>query len=245
MEFSKDSKEFLEQSADLYHNDIVKGWEKLYHLKRERMFHVLKTWHVGKKALELGSADGIMTQRLCGEFEELTVIDGSQQFLDQLVLNVKASNIKVVCSLFEEYETEVKYDTIFMTHILEHLDDPTLVLEKAKNWLSESGRIIIAVPNANSLHRLIGVKMGMLQTPQSLNDQDIKLGHRRVYTPDLLKAHVTAAGLNVIHLGGQMIKPLSNRQIESQWSDELIKAFFDLGDDMPEYCSEIFMVAGK
>jgi hypothetical protein len=42
-----------------------------------------------------------------------------------------------------------------------------------------------------------------------------------------------------------MIKPLSNRQIEEQWSDEQIKAFFDLGDDMPEYCSEIFLIAEK
>ncbi|MFN4973372.1 MAG: class I SAM-dependent methyltransferase [Bacteroidota bacterium] len=245
MEFSKDSKEFLEQSADLYHNDIVKGWEKLYHMKRERMFQTLKKWHVGKKGLELGSADGIMTQKLCSEFEELTVIDGSELFLDQLLKKVQSPNIKVVCSLFEEYSTNEKYDTIFMTHILEHLDDPTLVLKKAKEWLSEKGRIIIAVPNANSLHRLIGVKMGMLEKTDSLNSQDIKLGHRRVYSPDLLKQHVTDAGLRVVHFGGQMIKPLSNRQIEEQWSDEQIKAFFDLGDDMPEYCSEIFLIAEK
>ncbi len=245
MEFSKDSKMFLEQSADLYHNDIVKGWEKLYHLKRERMYQTLKKWHVDGNALELGSADGIMTQKLCSDFNELTVIDGSQLFLDQLVKKVNEANIKVVCSLFEEYNTSERYDTIFMTHILEHLDDPILVLKKAKEWLTDNGRVIVAVPNANSLHRLIGVKLGMIERPDSLNNQDIKLGHKRVYTPSLLKDHITNSGLQIVHFGGQMLKPLSNRQIEEQWSDELINAFFDLGDDMPEFCSEIFLVAGK
>ena len=242
---NKDAKNFLEESAGMYHNDIVKGWEKLYHKKRERLYKAIQKHHMPGNALELGSADGIMTERLLPEFSSFTVIDGSQLFLDQLNSKIKNDKLKTVCSLFEEYETEIKYDNIFGTHILEHLTDPVLVLKKAKEWLSDTGKIFIAVPNARSIHRLIGVKMGMLEKPDSLNDQDLKLGHLRVYTPELLKQHITDAGLKIVHFGGLMIKPISNRQIEENWSDELVDAFFALGDDMPELCSEIYIVASK
>lgn len=242
---NQDAKKFLEESAGMYHNDIVKGWEKLYTKKRERLYKAIQKYHVPGNALELGSADGIMTEKLLPEFSSFTVIDGSQLFLDQLNAKITSDRLRTVHSLFEEYESAERYDNIFATHILEHLPDPVLVLKKAKTWLSDKGRIFIAVPNANSLHRLIGVKMGMLERRDSLNDQDLKLGHLRVYTPEMLKKHVTDAGLNILHFGGLMVKPISNRQIEEHWSDELIDAFFALGDDMPELCSEIYIVAGK
>ena len=240
-----DNKKFLEQSAGDYHDNILKGWEDLYEEKRQRLFHTMSQYHRPGIALEMGSADGIMTQKLCGEFESLTVVDGSQLFLDQLKEKVVADNIKVDCALFEEYNSEVKFNNIFMTHILEHLDDPILVLKRSLDWLADDGYVFIAVPNANSLHRYVGVEMGMLEKRDSLNDQDVLLGHRRVYTPDLLKSHVESAGYKIEKFGGQMVKPLSNRQIQDQWSPELISAFFGLSDKLPELCSEIFIIASK
>lgn len=235
---------FLEKSASLYHNTIIKDWEKLYEKKREYLFSILKKHHVPGKALELGSADGIMTARLCKEFEKVTVVDGSDIFLSRIKETLKADNVELRCSLFEKFTTEERYNTIFMTHILEHLDNPVAVLKRSKQWLAENGHILIAVPNANSIHRHIGVKMGMLPENDALNEQDKILGHQRVYTPELLKQHIEEAGLKTKHFGGIMLKPISNRQMEKDWSEELIDAFFALGEDMPELCSEIYIVAG-
>jgi 2-polyprenyl-3-methyl-5-hydroxy-6-metoxy-1,4-benzoquinol methylase len=239
------TQEFLEQSAADYHDKIVDGWQNLYQKKREYLYQCLKKYQVRDRALELGSADGIMTQKLCHDFKAITVVDGSAAFLQQVREKVKADNLHLVHSLFEDYSTEEKFNTIFMTHILEHLDDPVAVLRRSQEWLAIGGRLLIAVPNANSLHRLVGVKMGMLPHKDALNEQDRMLGHQRVYTPDLLKQHVREAGFKVVHFGGVMVKPISNRQIEQQWSDELIDAYFALGEDMPELCSEIYVVAEK
>jgi 2-polyprenyl-3-methyl-5-hydroxy-6-metoxy-1,4-benzoquinol methylase len=184
-----------------------------------------------------------MTKKLCGDFTTLTVVDGSALFLQQVKENVAASNLKLVHSLFEDFTPDRKYDTIFMSHILEHLDDPVSLLIRSRSWLAANGRILVSVPNANSLHRFVGVKLGLLPSHESLNEQDVILGHRRVYSPSLLKQQVTQSGLTIAHFGGIMIKPLSNRQIEAQWSDELIDAFFALSDDFPELCSEIYIVA--
>ncbi|MFA5927121.1 MAG: class I SAM-dependent methyltransferase [Patescibacteria group bacterium] len=239
------TKKFLDQSAGDYHSAIVKGWENLYEKKREYLYQKLRPFHKGDLALELGPADGIMTQKLAKDFKKIIMVDGSQDFLDQAKKKIKSKHIESVCALFEDFETNLKFDTIFMTHILEHLDDPIKVLKNAREWLRPGGHVLISVPNANSIHRLIGVKMGLLAEKDSLNEQDKLLGHKRIYTPELLRQHVRSAGLKEIYFGGIMLKPISNRQIEEQWSKEMIDAFFAAGEDMPELCSEINLIATK
>lgn len=236
---------FLEQSASQYSNRIVSGWEKLYGKKREYLYKKIRQHTNGNLILEMGCADGEMTQRLVSDYLDVTVVDGSKTFLDALSKKITAKNIHFQLSLFEHYSPEKKFDLIIMAHILEHLDDPIAILKKSKDWLKPNGQIFVAVPNAQSIHRMIGVKLGMLPKIDSLNEQDKILGHKRVYTPELLKSHIFEAGFKIEKFGGCMLKPLSNRQIETQWSDELIEAFFALGDDYPELCSEIFAVLVK
>ncbi|NET09531.1 MAG: class I SAM-dependent methyltransferase [Symploca sp. SIO2B6] len=245
MNSQQSPQDFLEKSANDYHGKIINGWERLYQKKWKYSYEKLKKFHVPEVALELGCADGIMTQRLCHDFERLTVVDGSEHFLQQIKKNVDFGNLELVHSLFEKYDSPPIFNTIFMSHILEHLDEPVALLKHSLQWLAPHGRVLVIVPNANSLHRLVGVKMGLLPQKDALNKQDILLGHKRVYTPELLRQHIINAGCKIIRLGGIMVKPISNRQIEEQWSDELIDAFLSLGDDMPELCSEIYVVAEK
>ncbi|HWN68041.1 MAG TPA: hypothetical protein VNM90_10415, partial [Haliangium sp.] len=68
-------------------------------------------------------------------------------------------------------------------------------------------------PNAESVHRRIGQRMGLLARLTDLNEADLRIGHRRVYTADLLRAHLLAAGLRVRLLTGLTFKPLSNAQL--------------------------------
>jgi hypothetical protein len=104
---------------------------------------------------------------------------------------------------------------------------------------------IVTVPNADSIHRHVGVAMGMLGEVTDLNEADHRIGHRRVYTRATLVADVTASGLEVEHAGGVFLKPLSNGQIEEQWSEELVLAFYEVGKRFPEMCAELMVVAER
>lgn len=238
------NRQFLEKSAAAYHGTILDGWENLYQRKRQKLFLALRPFHVPGQALELGSADGIMTEKILPDFETVTVVDGSERFLEQIRAKIVSKKLRLVHSLFEDFVPERKFTTIFMTHIIEHLDDPVGLLRRAREWLEPGGRILVAVPNAQSLHRYVGVRLGLLPRIDAFNEQDVILGHKRVYTPALLREHIAAAGLSLQKFGGLMVKPLSNRQIEKQWSEELIEAFFAISDDLPELCSEIYVVTG-
>ena len=39
------------------------------------------------------------------------------------------------------------------------------------------------------------------------------------------------------------MKPLSNAQIESQWTPQMLEAFFQLGERYPDIAAEIYVVA--
>lgn len=233
----------LNTTAESYKGTIIKGWDNLYQEKRSRLNKLLSTFFVGRNALEMGCGDGESTKSIIQYFENLDVIDGSEQQL----IDVKKAfpEINTIHSYFENFKSDKKYDTIFMTHILEHLDDPKLILDNAFNNLSKEGVVLIAVPNAQSFHRQIGVKMGLLKTPYDLNEQDILLGHRRVFDHQSMTALIKQTQFKIKNFTGLMIKPISNRQIEGNWSPELIDAFFQLGFDYPEYCSEIIYILEK
>ena len=101
---------------------------------------------------------------------------------------------------------------------------------------------MIGVPNGHSIHRLVAVKMNLLDHPCQQNDRDKALGHRRVYTQETLKQHIDEAGLTFLDMDGVFFKPLSNAQIQEQWTPEMINGFYELGKDMPEYAAELLAV---
>ncbi len=208
----------------------------------ELRYRTLRKYFRGETCLELGSSDGKGTQHLLDYFDRVVAVDGSRKFTEDLKGRFPSKNLEVIRSLFEEYQTTEKFDVIVLAHVLEHVKHPVAVLRCAKRWLKRSGVLLVDVPNANSIHRLVGVKMGLLKSITSLNEGDIRIGHRRVYTISALEQDIQTAGLRVKKIGGVFLKPVSNTQIEKTWSPEMVEGFYELGQDIPELASEIYAV---
>jgi 2-polyprenyl-3-methyl-5-hydroxy-6-metoxy-1,4-benzoquinol methylase len=202
-------------------------------------YRTLRAFIRGPRGLELGSAEGNMTRRITDDFDQLTVVDGAQRLLDAMP---SFPNVTKVLSLIEDFSPSQVFDTVIIDHLLEHVADPHAILERARGWLAPSGVMLVGVPNAHSIHRLIGVKMGLLAAPTDLNDRDRAQGHRRVYTPESFEQELRGARLRVVHLGGVFLKPLSNQQIQNDWDDALKEAFYQLGAEFPQNAAELFAV---
>lgn len=193
----------------------------------------------GTRILELGCADGLMTEILADIFDEIVAVDGSEYLIKEAKKNVKG-NVTFYCSLIEEFEPCGKFDTIIMAHLLEHVIDPVLLLKRVKNWLNNGGVILICVPNAISLHRKIGRAMGFIREFTELSEMDIKVEHRRVYSIDTLRKDIQKAGLNIETWGGIFLKPRPSSIMES-WDNNILDAFYEVGKELPDYCSEIYV----
>jgi len=234
----------MEQETEHGRVEAIAAWysnEQLDFDKRMIRFRYesIRPHFVGPRGLEMGPADGQMTRFLLNDFEELTLVEGVQALLDQIPDH---PSIVKVRSLFEEYEPERTFDTLVMDHILEHVEEPVPLLERAREWVSAEGRLVVGVPNGDSIHRLAAVKMGMLEHQCDLNDRDRALGHRRVYTPSTLRDALESAGLIVDVIGGTYFKPVSGQQIQDTWTEDMIRGFRDLGKDFPENAAEIYAV---
>ena len=228
--------EQLEAVARLY--DSSKDFD--YHLIRYN-FRFMQDRLRGPRILEMGCANGVMTERLSAHFPAVDVVDGSEIYLKDVSNRLrKRKNIRYFHSLFESFAPVDRYNSIIMARVLEHLIDPVRMLRTVAEWLEPNGQVHIVVPNALSLHRRIGVAMGLIPSCDSLDERDLQVGHKRVYGIETIRTDVESAGLVVRDLAGIFLKPLSNAQME-KWEGKILDALFEVGKDLPNYCAEIYV----
>ncbi len=162
-----------------------------------------------KKVLELGFGEGNFTEQLVRRGYDVTLLEGSILLANQ-ARSMYSNDITVIDGLFEEFKTTKSFDYILATHVLEHVDDPKRLLSNMKNWLKDDGRIIVVVPNKESLHRQIALNMGIINNLDDLSPRDILVGHQRVYSLKSLVSEVEGAGYSVVSTKGFFLKVIPN-----------------------------------
>ena len=232
-------------------NQLVAGYDdsKFDRSMRHWMMRSLEPYFVPGKALEMGCLYGEFTSLLAERFDDLTVVDAAAQFLDVTRQRV-GDRAKYHQSLFETFETNERYDSIFLMHVLEHLIDPVAVFAKCRELLAPGGRILAVVPNGNAISRQIAVKMGLLKEVTDFAPADHRGGHRRVYLMDTFQRDARAGGLKVVRSGGIFMKVLANFQFDALAggpliSDDFMEACYQLGDEYPLLSASIYLVCGQ
>lgn len=197
-------------------------------------------------SLELGCHEGGMSRLLIDQNADLTVVDAAESALD-VARNCLPRHVKFVHGKFESVSLPRIFETIFMINVLEHVDDAVFVLRRSCEWLTDSGRIFILVPNANAPSRQIAVRMGLITHNQAVTESEYRNGHRRTYTLDTLHRDLRAAGLFVDQLGGIVFKGLANYQMDKALaagiiSPEYLEASYEVGKIYPDLCASLYAV---
>lgn len=200
--------------------------------------------------LELGCHKGNFTRRFQPYFDDITCVEASDVAIAEAKQTL-GGKINFVNSLFEEAALPRRYDNIVLTHVLEHLNDPVLVLKRINDeWLADGGRFFLACPNANAPSRQIAVKMGLISHNTAVTQAEVEHGHRCTYTLDTLERDAVAAGLKVVHRSGIFFKALANFQWDRLLqtdiiSEEYLEGCYKLGQLYPDLCSSIFLMCEK
>ena len=202
-----------------------------------------------KRALEFGCCDGFMTGLIAGHVDQLTVVDGSQTFIEMAKTRVPAK-VEFVHSLFEDFSPHHKFDYIFATYVLEHVSDPIGFLKIASQLLAKDGLLFLVVPNARAFSRQLARHMGILEDLFALTPNDINHGHRRVYDRISLNRDVEAAGLLQVGQGGLLLKLLADFQMDQMIetgiiADPQIEGLYKMGLEYPDLAGSLFSICRR
>ena len=201
------------------------------------------------RALELGCYLGDVTELIADRYGDVTVVEASDELVAKASarLGVRAT---FVHDTFETVTLDERYDAVFLIHTLEHLDDPVLVLRRVREWLTDTGRLFLVVPNANAASRQIAVQMGLIPYNHAITEGERAHGHRKTYALDTLEREAIDAGLHVVHRGGVFFKPLANYQFDALMggevvTDQYLEGCYRLGMKYPDLCASIYLVCER
>jgi 2-polyprenyl-3-methyl-5-hydroxy-6-metoxy-1,4-benzoquinol methylase len=199
----------------------------------------------GPKVLELGYIDGIWTDVLLGHGCRVDIVEGASRHVEHAEKRyADHPTVRVFHKLFQEFEPEEQYDTVLAADMLSCLPDAAAFLRAAAGWLNAEGHLIATVPNSRSLHRRIGALMNIEATPTEVNELYRQVGNRGSYDRYELRRLLLESGFEIKSLRGCFLKPLTSSQIEA-WSDELLRAFAEIGDELEDYCYYMYAVCRK
>lgn len=197
----------------------------------------------------LGIGFGVVTRKLLkfkdqNALERYEIVEGSRDIIDAFHNEYGIDRIKVHHSYFENFTTDFKFDAIEMGFVLEHVENPLFVLERYKKFLKKSGILFVAVPNAASLHRLIGYNAGILENLYELGPQDHDLGHKRYFDANSICLLLEEAGYNVLNKCGLMLKPITSAQMKQlNWDGNIINALMEIALEYPEISNCVYLEA--
>jgi SAM-dependent methyltransferase len=207
--------------------------------------------HSVHAALSLGIGHTEVARRLLAELtsgsvERYVVVDGAPQMIADFrrSMDTIPDGLELIEGYFETFTVPGCFDVIEAGFIFEHVDDPSLVLNRLHQFLAPGGRIFIAVPNARSLHRLLGHEAGLLEDMYVLSPSDRALGHKRYFDLETISALVHEAGFKIGRVEGLFLKPFTTSQLSSlDLPPTIWQALLKTSADYPEISNAIYVEA--
>ncbi len=202
-----------------------------------------------RKILEVGCGQ-IPLHHYIDDYDQLVIVEPSKEFAG--IANASDSaRITVINDVLKaEYADQYgcDFDLIVISSLLHEMEDPLALLTCAANFASPKSVFHINVPNANSLHRLLAVKMGLITDVTEKSERQIKYQQSHTFDVQSLSELVRAAKLEVISCETFFIKPFTHSQMQSLldsgfMDDRMLEGFYQLGADLPTMGAEIALNA--
>jgi SAM-dependent methyltransferase len=147
----------------------------------------------GRRLLDVGAADGLLSRHLTGRGWKVTAIEASPEMA---AVGAAHCERMLVADLNREIPVlDGEFDAVVCGDVLEHLADPSAVLAALLGSLTSGGDVIVSVPNVAHLW----VRLALLAGRFDYADRGIlDRTHLRFFTRRTLDALLRGAGLDTV-----------------------------------------------
>ncbi len=213
--------------------------------RRKHILSIMKSYS-HKNILEVGCGMEPLFMYM-SDYESMTVVEPGKEFANNACLAALQKcdkDIAVIEAFFEDAVDRIQalergIDYIVVSSLLHELERPDDFMKCLRTIALPETVIHINVPNANSFHRIIAMKMGMIKSTFELSDQQKLMQRNRVYDMDMLSSFCSEQGFEVIEKGSYFPKFLTGKQIDRMVDDEIVDdCYFDGLDSIIEYFPE-------
>lgn len=195
----------MKYDKDFYNEENT--FERYLELERKRQVILSseKCKHVS--ILDVGASLLTYYKHIEG-WSRYTIIDPNNEPTGKIPASVTLIN-----STLEESGLEEQFDFIILSSVLHLVHDYNKFLAEIKKLCHNDTLIHINVPNAQSLHRLLGYRMGMLANMYDKSAKDIEYEHQTVFTLHGLIYALNDNGFLQTYTNTYMLKPFSDKQM--------------------------------
>lgn len=205
-------------------------------------FNIFKNYLKGKTVLEIGSADGVMTEKIVNIAKRVDVVEPSKFYYD-IIKNIKGVNL-IFNDFIENISFKDTYKVVLTASLLHHIERPDIFLFELKKVLNNNSIVLATVPNMTSLHRQMGVEMGLLKSVYDETERNRKFQQFGRFDLNSFKKLFEDCGYEILESYGYMLKPFSSDiMFRLNLSKKQLNALFYLGKKYQEICSQLFVRA--
>lgn len=157
---------------------------------------LIEKYTQGTKILDIGAGIGGFV-RVSQDAGYTTT--GLEMEDEQVKLAKKVFNVNLINDKLESFfiKNNVKYDVVFLHHVLEHFQYPKESLVLIKNMLKKDGILLIEVPNDFFIvSEVLEIRLGILTPKKHRNPYH----HISFFSPITLKKLVEVAGYNILEI---------------------------------------------
>jgi SAM-dependent methyltransferase len=143
-----------------------------------------------------------------------------------------------------------RFDLIVMSSLLHEMEDPKTLLAAARSLAGELTLLHVNVPNANSLHRILALEMGLIDSVYQLSATQARMQQSATYDIPALSALLQGAGFEVLEAGTFFVKPFTHGQMAAMLehgilTEKMLDGLYALSARLPAMGSEIWLNAKR
>jgi len=196
--------------------------------------------------LEIGSGIDSLCNYLDNNLS-YTIVEPIKEFCDLAIKNNKKNvNLKVYNSFIEDFKSKKCFDLIIVNCLLHEIHDKLKFIDRIKKLMNKNSHVFITVPNKNSLHRIIALKMGLIKSTGEESKTQIDLQQsNQVFSLKTLRLFLNSSGFDVLKKGGYFIKPFTHDQMKQILDngiidDKVLNGLYLVGEEVQDLSAEIY-----